>query len=161
MNGRLTSLRHSARGQADAGTIIILASLCAAVFACFFLIGRAASPHAQSAEPPPPAIGAVVAGLPLRMGSAPAIAADISATRVPSRRRVVSGTPTVAAASAPSVLQISNSSSSAPTRATPTKIAPTEVTPPTSATPRPTATTPASKAPASTGGPGTSFDTSG
>ena len=149
--------------QADVGTLVILVSLCAAVFACSLLLPRrAASPRARAPEPTPPALAGVVSGVPVRMSSAPAIAATISGRRpskpaAGSTQRPVAAVAAVRVASAPA--------QSTPAQSTPEQITPEQSTPaPEHATPERAApvrsTTPASapakKSPSSTGGPGTS-----
>jgi hypothetical protein len=148
MNGRPS--RRSSRGQADVSTIIILASLCAAVFACFFLLGRATSPHAQAAESTPTAVGAVAAGVPIRMSSAPAIVPAISSSRVQKRPRNVAKTPPAVAAAVP-VAAAAEPVTREPVTPEPVTPGPAKTTP----------VAPTSTTPASSGGPGTSFDTSG
>ena len=77
---RLRRLRSSA-GQADVGTIIVLASVCTVVFGCFFFVGRAASPRAAAVEQTLPGVAAAAAGVPVRMSAAPAIAVALGSAR--------------------------------------------------------------------------------
>jgi len=71
--GRRPRRRHSS-GQADIGTIIVLACLCVAVFGGCFLLGRAASPQAPAGEPALASLAPSAAAVPVRMSPAPPIA---------------------------------------------------------------------------------------
>jgi hypothetical protein len=160
MNARLP-LRRRSSGQADVSTIIILASLCAAVFASSFLVGRATSPHAQAVESRGSIVGAVVAGVPVKMSSAPAIAPAI----LPRRRRERPGgavRTTPAASAAVPVVRAPEPAVPQPAAAEPVRTSPPANVPEGGGgSGRATPSTPTSTTPGSSGGPGTSFDTSG
>jgi hypothetical protein len=68
---------HTGRGSVgiDRRGLIITTFLCAALFACFFALGRAASPGSGPRDAPPPSLPVAYAGtaIPIRLSSAPAI----------------------------------------------------------------------------------------
>jgi hypothetical protein len=147
--------RRSSGAQGDLGTILLLACACASVFACFFLIGRAASPRVQATEPVPPTLGAAVAGVPIRMSDAPAIAPAIAfPVRAPSAaaKTFASRPPAVAPVITVSTPPTPTPATTSPVAAAPPRKASKQGTPSKATTPR---------KPASPNGPGTSFDTSG
>ncbi len=150
MNSRLPSRRGSSGGQADVATIIILASLCVAVFACFFLLGRASSPHSRAPAAPPPTVAVVAAGVPVRMSTVPAIAPAIPSPRSRHQSRSAARTPPAVAAALPVV-----------TAAEPVIPEPGRGTSVRTNTPGAAPNGGRPRKPASSGGPGTSFDTSG
>jgi hypothetical protein len=69
----------------DGRELVIVACLCAAVFACFFAIGRAASPGSPPREEPSPGLSVAAGGtaIPIRLSSAPPL--EIGATASASR----------------------------------------------------------------------------
>ncbi len=151
MRARPRSRRRSPAGQADVATIIVLASLGVAVFACFFLIGRAASPHPHASESMPRTVDAVVSAVPVRMSSAPAIAAAIAPSQSRKPRPAAARTPAAVVAVTPV---------SAPTEpvGTPERA---QTTPVRTSAPAKSPEGGGSTTQPSSGGPGTSFDTSG
>jgi hypothetical protein len=159
MRSRRRLRRRSSLGQADVSRIILLASLCAAVFACFFFVGRAASSHRVVGEPARPTVEAFAGGVPVRLSSAPAIAPAIANRAHAPRLHALKTQPAVAVRA--------TEVAAAATNAAPAQSAPTSTDGPhvTSNPGAPSSTSPTAAptrtAPASSGGAGTSFDTSG
>jgi hypothetical protein len=88
----------------DGRGVVIVTCLCAAVFACFFAIGRAVSPGSPPREAPLPGISVAAGGaaIPVRLSSASPLEIGVAArTSRPAQRRNVQVSVENTAVSAP------------------------------------------------------------
>jgi hypothetical protein len=63
--------RRESRRRVDPADLVMVGSLCLVVFACFFLVGRAASPQARGGVAAPVTVATPVASVPMTFGTSP------------------------------------------------------------------------------------------